>query len=184
MPGAWRIPGKTAAAFSSEPRSPDYLLFRVSCPATVARFAKTVSPTVLIGCPVQRLLVAIPGLGLQRGNGFRRTFASFRRCKAPDPAGQPSFAREREVQVMRDPDHGPGATARPYQPSPRDIRQACASIQKTWTERERRKRSGMRLGYSGWMPPSVVLDSLTDAADEASDSGSPVGGAFSRDAER
>lgn len=77
-----------------------------------------------------------------------------------------------------------GGNAGPYQPSPRDIRRACESIQRTWTERERRKRSGLRTGPCGWMPPNVVLDSLTEAADEAVDGGSQTGSGFSRDTDR
>lgn len=74
-----------------------------------------------------------------------------------------------------------GSAARPYEPSPRDIRRACDDIQESWSERERKKRSGRRSGTSGWMPPSVKMSSLTEAADDAYDSLTSPNGATARE---
>ena len=53
----------------------------------------------------------------------------------------------------------------PYEPSPRDIRRACAHIQAEWSDRERTKRSGEpKEGH--WTPPSVIWSALTEAANE------------------
>ena len=54
---------------------------------------------------------------------------------------------------------------RVYEPTPQDIRQACARIQATWSPRERAKR------YRGpwaawWFPPIIQLAGLFEAINE------------------
>ena len=71
----------------------------------------------------------------------------------------------------------------PYAPSPRVIRQECEHIQATWSERERRKRSGRPPGTT-WMPPRVDLAAITEAIDEDSGNSLPPPGASANDWER
>lgn len=42
-------------------------------------------------------------------------------------------------------------------PTPQEIKERCAEIQKEWTPRERLKRAGFRRDPSLWSPPTVVI---------------------------
>ena len=56
-----------------------------------------------------------------------------------------------------------------YLPTSRDIQQACEKIQKGWTEKERRKRSGQPEG-ARWLPPLVASESIfPDGVSQTSD---------------
>ncbi len=56
-----------------------------------------------------------------------------------------------------------------YLPSSYDIREACDQIQKSWSERERRKRAGW-IERQHWSPPLVEADSLLYDLSRLSDS--------------
>ena len=72
---------------------------------------------------------------------------------------------------------------RPYAPSPRAIRQECEHIQATWSERERRKRSGRPPGAT-WLPPRVDLTDVTEAISEDFGSSLPPPGSTANDWDR
>jgi hypothetical protein len=49
-----------------------------------------------------------------------------------------------------------------YEPTAKEIRQACAEIQATWSPRERAKRKrGPRAAW--WIPPTIWLPDLIEA---------------------
>ena len=49
-----------------------------------------------------------------------------------------------------------------YEPTSKDIRQACEEIQATWSPRERAKRErGPRAAW--WIPPMIRLSDLVEA---------------------
>ena len=50
---------------------------------------------------------------------------------------------------------------KPYRPTARDIRRACARIQDSWSETERRKRAGFP-EQDPWMPPVACADFLDE----------------------
>ena len=54
---------------------------------------------------------------------------------------------------------------RVYDPTPRDIRQACEQIQAGWSKRERAKRAG-KPRSARWMPPSIQLSGILDSVNE------------------
>ena len=58
-----------------------------------------------------------------------------------------------------------GRRAKPFEPSPKDIRRECERIQGTWSQRERDKRAG-RLSTATWIPPTINSSLLTDAGQE------------------
>lgn len=45
-------------------------------------------------------------------------------------------------------------------PSPREIRERCAEIQREWSPRERMKRAGYRNDPTQWHPPVVTTADL------------------------
>lgn len=58
---------------------------------------------------------------------------------------------------------------KPYEPTAKDIRRACESIQQSWSPRERNRRAG-RHGNAGWSPPNLNWSAVADAfADSQSD---------------
>jgi hypothetical protein len=58
-----------------------------------------------------------------------------------------------------------GSVCGPYEPSPKDIRAACAHIQQAWTAKERAKRSGY-VPEGAWTPPNVSWTAVNEAACE------------------
>ena len=52
---------------------------------------------------------------------------------------------------------------RGYQPTAREIRRACASIQRNWSDRELRKRAGL-IREEPWTPPQTRIEFEDDDA--------------------
>jgi hypothetical protein len=65
---------------------------------------------------------------------------------------------------------------RVYEPTPKDIRQACAKIQATWSPRERARRH-RKPRVPGWTPPMIRLSDLAETIDAERGDNLPYAGA-------
>jgi hypothetical protein len=54
---------------------------------------------------------------------------------------------------------------RVYEPTPKDIRQACEQIQAGWSKRERAKRAGQPRSER-WTPPNIRLSLVLESVNE------------------
>ena len=68
----------------------------------------------------------------------------------------------------------PGGRRGAYKPSAEEIERACATIQATWSVRQRDKRAGRDRG-TRWMPPRVEWSSISDAISDSQSESTGIG---------
>jgi len=70
-----------------------------------------------------------------------------------------------------------------YEPTSKDIRQACEEIQATWSPHERAKRErGARAAW--WIPPMIRLSPVVEVINGERADSPPCAGAAGNEAER